>query len=55
MLTPGKDLLSRLARDMELAVQQRHLLALEQPSYETKPFVRLVSLLPGHFASSAKA
>ena len=45
-----EDLVAGLARDIELAAQGRHLLAIEQSRYESETFIHLVTLLPGHFA-----
>ncbi len=45
-----EDLVAGLARDIELAAQGRHLLAVEQSRYESQPFIHLVTLLPRHFA-----
>jgi hypothetical protein len=45
-----EDLVAGLARDIELAGQRRHLLAVEQSRYESEAFIHLVTLLPRHFA-----
>src|SRR5438067_1018518 len=50
ILVALEDLVAGLARDVELAAQRRHLLAVEQSRYESKPLIHLVTLLPGHFA-----
>jgi hypothetical protein len=50
VLIPLEDLVAGLARDIELAAQGRHLLAVEQSRYESETFIHLVTLLPGHFA-----
>jgi hypothetical protein len=42
------ELMARLARDVELAAQRRHLLPLEQSGDETQPLIHLLTLLPGH-------
>jgi uncharacterized protein len=44
-----EDLVAGLARDIELAAQHRHLLAVEQAGYKSKSFVHLATLLPRHF------
>ena len=41
-------LVARLARDIELAAQRRHLRPFEQAGDKTQPFVHLLTLLPGH-------
>src|SRR5579872_4796048 len=41
-------LVARLAGDIELAAQRRHLLPFKQAGDETQPFVHLLTLLPGH-------
>ena len=45
-----EDLVAGLARDIELAAQRRHLLAVEQSGDESKTFIHFVTLLPRHFA-----
>src|SRR5271170_5493417 len=50
-----KDLKPCFAGDIELPAQYRHLLAFQHPSHKPKPFIHLVTLLPRHFASPAKA
>ena len=50
ILVALEDLVAGLARDIELAAQHRHLLAVEQPGHESQPLVHLVTLLPRHFA-----
>jgi hypothetical protein len=39
---------ARLAGDIELAAQRRHLLPFEQAGDKTQPLVHLLTLLPGH-------
>jgi hypothetical protein len=50
ILVPLEDLVAGLAGDVELPTQRRHLLAIEQSRYESKPLIHLVTLLPRHFA-----
>src|SRR5207302_2348279 len=50
VLVALEDLVTGLARDIELAAQRRHLLALEQSGHESETFIHLVTLLPRHFA-----
>src|ERR1700722_17662395 len=49
------DLVARLARDIELSAQDRHLLPVQQPGHKTHPLFHFGTLLPRHFASPAKA
>src|ERR1039457_654453 len=50
VLVALEDLIAVLARDIELATQRRHLLAVEQSRYESESLIHLVTLLPRHFA-----
>ncbi len=50
VLVPLEDLVAGLARNIELAAQGRHLLAVKQSGYEPEAFIHLVTLVPGHFA-----
>jgi hypothetical protein len=49
VLVSLKDLVAGLARDIKLATQHSHFLAIEQTRYKSKPFVHFVTLLPRHF------
>src|SRR5205085_7756198 len=51
ILVALEDLVAGLARDVELAAQRRHLLAVEQSRYESKPLIHLVTLLQGTLRS----
>jgi hypothetical protein len=50
VLVALEDLVAGLARDIELAAQQRHFLALKEPGNEAQSFIHLGTLLPRHFA-----
>ena len=50
ILVALEDLVTGLAGDIELAAEDGHLLAFEQPRYEPKSLIHLVTLLPRHFA-----
>jgi hypothetical protein len=50
ILVALEDLVAGLARDIELAAERRHLLAIEQSRYESKTLIHFVTLLPRHFA-----
>src|SRR5437763_1946836 len=54
ILVAVEDLVAGLARDLELPAQHRHLLPIQTPSYEAKPFVHLVTLLPRHLRTLRK-
>src|SRR6266540_4077220 len=49
ILVALEDLVAGLARNIKLAAQRRHFLAIEQTRYKAKPFVHFVTLLPRHF------
>src|SRR5438552_18487987 len=44
-----EDLVTGLARDIELAAQGRHLLAIQPSRYESKKLIHILTLLPMHF------
>ena len=54
LVVAREDLVAGLARDAELATKPRHLLPIQQPGHKFEPFIHRVTLLPGHFALSAK-
>lgn len=50
LLEPVEELVARDPRDAELAAKRGHLLALEEPGYESKAFIHRLTLFPGHLA-----
>jgi len=49
-----EDLVAGLARDVEVSADSGHLLAVQEPGNELKPFIHRFTHLPGHFALPAK-
>src|SRR5438067_8057109 len=49
VLEPPVELVASLARDIEFATQNGHLLAVKQTRYKSKSFIHFVTLLPRHF------
>src|SRR5262249_862750 len=54
VLVALEDLVAGLARDIEVATDGGHLLAVEQAGDEPEPLIHLGTLLPRHFALPAK-
>jgi hypothetical protein len=54
ILVTVEDLVASLAGNIEFPAQNRHLLPVEQPRHEPKPFIHLVTLLPRHLSLSRK-
>ena len=55
LVVAREDLVASLAGDAKLTAHHRHLLPIQQPSDELEPLIHVVTLLPGHFCSPAKA